>query len=106
MVQGGPRFNRNPQVEFFGKKYFVPPQRSATVAVDVDGDGIPDYIVSGADRDGDGIPDALQVFILLCCPYRSLSLVVHCFAPMLLSSLFVKTNCSLWIGDFFWCSAE
>merc|ERR1712166_113604 len=51
---------RNPQVEFFGKKYFVPPQRSATVAVDVDGDGIPDYLVSGADRDGDGIPDALQ----------------------------------------------
>ena len=37
--------------------------RSATVAVDVDGDGIPDYIVSGADRDGDGIPDALQVIM-------------------------------------------
>merc|ERR1712195_384192 len=32
----------------------------AAVAVDVDGDGIPDYVVSGADRDGDGIPDALQ----------------------------------------------
>ena len=35
----------------------------ATVAVDVDGDGIPDYIVRGADRDGDGIPDALQVMV-------------------------------------------
>ena len=32
----------------------------ASMAVDVDGDGRPDYIVSGADRDGDGIPDALQ----------------------------------------------
>ena len=30
------------------------------MAVDVDGDGRADYIVSGADRDGDGIPDALQ----------------------------------------------
>ena len=36
-------------------------QGRAAVAVDVDGDGIPDYVVSGADRDGDGIPDALQV---------------------------------------------
>ena len=33
----------------------------ATVAVDVDGDGEADYIVSGVDKDGDGIPDALQV---------------------------------------------
>merc|ERR1712086_1063809 len=32
----------------------------ATVAVDVDGDGRADYLVSGVDRDGDGIPDALQ----------------------------------------------
>ena len=54
-MQGGPRFARNP--------YRTHPQRSATVAVDVDGDGIPDYLVSGADRDGDGIPDALQVII-------------------------------------------
>jgi len=29
----------------------------------VDGDGIADYLVSGADRDGDGIPDALQVIM-------------------------------------------
>jgi len=36
------------------------PAGRAAVAVDVDGDGIADYIVSGADRDGDGIPDALQ----------------------------------------------
>ena len=35
----------------------------ATIAVDVDGDGIADYLVSGADRDGDGIPDALQVIM-------------------------------------------
>ena len=34
---------------------------SASVAVDVDGDGRADYLVTGADRDGDGIPDALQV---------------------------------------------
>ena len=54
-MQGGPRIDRNP--------YRTHPQRSATVAVDVDGDGIPDYIVSGADRDGDGIPDALQVIM-------------------------------------------
>jgi len=33
----------------------------ATVAVDVDGDGEADYIVSGVDKDGDGIPDALQM---------------------------------------------
>ena len=33
----------------------------ATVAVDFDGDGKADYLVSGRDRDGDGIPDALQV---------------------------------------------
>ena len=32
----------------------------ASMAVDVDGDGRADYIVSGVDRDGDGIPDALQ----------------------------------------------
>ena len=38
----------------------------AAVAVDVDGDGIPDYVVSGADRDGDGIPDALQVMTAPC----------------------------------------
>ena len=54
-MQGGPRYDRNP--------YRTHPQRSATVAVDVDGDGIPDYLVSGADRDGDGIPDALQVIM-------------------------------------------
>ena len=41
-------------------------QGRAAVAVDVDGDGIPDYVVSGADRDGDGIPDALQVMTAPC----------------------------------------
>ena len=45
-----------------GKPTILQSQR-ATVAVDVDGDGIPDYLVSGADRDGDGIPDALQVIV-------------------------------------------
>jgi len=35
-------------------------QQQATVAVDVNGDGIPDVIVSGVDRDGDGVPDAIQ----------------------------------------------
>jgi len=52
----------------------APPQRSlagthapagkhapmATVLVDVDGDGVADYRVTGADRNHDGIPDALQ----------------------------------------------
>ena len=55
MVQGGARFNRN--------AYRTHLQRSAAVAVDVDGDGIPDYFVRGVDRDGDGIPDALQVIV-------------------------------------------
>lgn len=32
----------------------------STVAVDVDGDGVADYLVTGVDADGDGIPDALQ----------------------------------------------
>jgi len=34
--------------------------RTATVAVDIDGDGIADVLVTGRDVDGDGIPDALQ----------------------------------------------
>ena len=38
-----------------------PVYSQATVAVDVDGDGKADYLISGSDRDGDGIPDALQV---------------------------------------------
>ena len=37
----------------------------ATVAVDVDGDGRPDYLVSGVDRDRDGIPDVMQQ-VLIC----------------------------------------
>ena len=32
----------------------------ATVAVDLDGDGEADVLVTGEDLDGDGIPDALQ----------------------------------------------
>jgi len=32
----------------------------AAVAVDLDGDGRADYVVSGVDRDGDGIPDSMQ----------------------------------------------
>ena len=54
-MQGGPRFNPY--------SYLTRPPQSATIAVDVDGDGIADYLVSGADRDGDGIPDALQVIM-------------------------------------------
>ena len=38
-----------------------PVYSQATVAVDVDGDGKADYLVTGRDRDGDGIPDGLQV---------------------------------------------
>ena len=55
MVQSRPQFNHTAYPSHL--------QRSAAVAVDVDGDGSPDYIVRGADRDGDGIPDALQVMV-------------------------------------------
>jgi len=34
--------------------------RTASVLVDIDGDGVADYRVTGIDRDHDGIPDALQ----------------------------------------------
>ena len=67
MVQVGARFSRHAAVPtrwaFSGGGYHAHPQRSAAVAVDVDGDGIPDYFVRGVDRDGDGIPDALQVIV-------------------------------------------
>ena len=36
------------------------PAPSATVGVDVNGDGRADYVVSDIDRDGDGIPDVLE----------------------------------------------
>ena len=39
---------------------------TATVGLDVDGDGRADYLVSGVDRNRDGIPDALQVMVLPC----------------------------------------
>ena len=55
----------------------------AAVAVDVDGDGIPDYVVSGADRDGDGIPDALQVTTAIC---------IHTL-PCLLCVIFDSRHC-------------
>ena len=39
---------------------------TATVGLDVDGDGRADYLVSGVDRNYDGIPDALQVVVPPC----------------------------------------
>ena len=46
------------------------PTYTASALVDVDGDGQPDYLVSGVDLNNDGIPDVLQV---MCCMPRTCS---------------------------------
>merc|ERR1711934_1201347 len=47
-------------MDAWDKMHGVEAPAQATVAVDVDGDGRADVLVTGVDRDRDGIPDALQ----------------------------------------------
>ena len=60
-----PSYMGKVQIVCFHRMSSVTPQApTATVGLDVDGDGRADYLVTGADRNLDGIPDALQARIL------------------------------------------
>jgi len=62
--EGGEQFTSRQQSVFTkhaGEFDDIKPAQRARVMIDVDGDGVVDYIIEGDDADGDGIPDELQV---------------------------------------------